>query len=110
MEVIIMRPQMHDRLLSKISHLPHAVSASLVNSVGKSRLDLAAGGFKDATRVASGEPELWRDIFLTNKDNLIKDIGILKKELNKVEAALRNNDQAGLLRLLHKAKVVRDSI
>jgi len=109
-EVIIMRPQMHDKALSKISHLSHAVSASLVNSVGKSRLDLAAGGFKDATRVASGEPELWRDIFLTNKDNLIKDIGILKKELNKVEAALRNNDQAGLLRLLHKAKVVRDSI
>src|SRR3989338_8294647 len=97
-EVIIMRPQMHDKALSKISHLPHAVSASLVNSVGQSRLDLAAGGFKDATRVASGEPELWRDIFLTNKDNLIKDIGILKKELNKVEAALRNNDQAGLLR------------
>ena len=80
MKTAVMPPGMHDKLLSKISHLPHAAAVSIVNSVGKNHLNLAAGGFKDATRIASGEPELWRDVFLTNRENLIKDIRILKKE------------------------------
>lgn len=110
MRTLIMPPEIHDRLLSKISHLPHAAAVSVVNSVGKNHLDLAAGGFKDATRIASGEPELWRDVFLTNRENLIKDIRILKKELNKIETALRTNDHIGLLKLLNRAKMLRDSL
>jgi len=88
MRVAVMSPRMHDKLLSEISHMPHAVSVSLVNSVGKNSLRLAAGGFKDITRIASGEPELWRDIFLTNRDNLRKDIELLKKELGEFEIVL----------------------
>ncbi|MCX5693502.1 MAG: prephenate dehydrogenase [Candidatus Omnitrophica bacterium] len=110
MQVAIMSPQMHDKILSEISHMPHAVSVSLVNSVGKNSLKLAAGGFKDITRIASGEPELWKDIFLTNRDNLVKDIEILKKELSKIQIALKNNDEACLLKLLGNAKVIRDSL
>ncbi|MCX5687782.1 MAG: prephenate dehydrogenase [Candidatus Omnitrophica bacterium] len=108
MKIIVMSSEAHDRLLSRISHLPHAVSASLVNSVGVNRLDLAAGGFRDTTRIASGEPELWKDIFLTNRENLVKDIEIFKKELLKIEAALKNNNSQDLLRLLSKAKSIRD--
>ena len=110
MRVAVMSPRMHDKLLSEISHMPHAVSVSLVNSVGKNSLRLAAGGFKDITRIASGEPELWRDIFLTNRDNLRKDIELLKKELSKIQAALKNNDSSRLLKLLGNAKVIRDSL
>jgi len=110
MRVIEMSPDSHDKRLSKISHLPHALSVSLVNSVGKNDLKLAAKGFRDTTRIASGEPELWKDIFLTNKDNLIKDIKRVKKELSRIEAVLRKNDEKGLLRLLAKAKTVRDSL
>jgi len=110
MKVVVMPADAHDRLLSKISHLPHAVAASLVNAVGRNGLDLAAGGFKDTTRVASGEPELWKDIFLTNRENLIKDINMLKKELLKIEAALKNNNNRNLLRLLSRAKSIRDSL
>jgi prephenate dehydrogenase len=110
MRVITMTPQAHDKLLSGISHLPHAAGVSLINSVDKDSLKLAAGGFRDVTRIASGEPGLWKDIFFTNKDNLIKDIEVLKKELSKIQAALKNNDQARLLKLLGKAKVVRDSL
>ena len=110
MKVIIMSLDRHDRLLSKISHLPHAVSVTLVNSAGRKDIGFAAGGFRDTTRIASGEPGLWKDIFLTNRENLIKDIKVFKKELFKIETALKNNDSAYLLKLLSNAKVIRDSL
>lgn len=110
MKVITMPLDRHDRLLSKISHLPHAVSVSLVNSAGRKDIGLAAGGFRDATRIASGEPGLWKDIFLTNRENLIKDIKVFEKELSRIETALKNNNSAHLLKLLNNAKVVRDSL
>ena len=108
MNVIVMSPEAHDRLLSKISHLPHAVAASLVNAAGKDGLSLASGGFRDTTRIASGEPELWKDIFLTNRENLVKDIEIFIKELLKIKTALRSNDSRDLMRLLRRAKSIRD--
>ena len=110
MRVVIMPPDTHDRLLSRMSHLPHAVSVSLANSAGKDGLKFAAGGFKDTTRIASGEPELWKDIFFTNRDNLIKDIKILKKELLKIETALKSNNSRAILKLLSRAKSIRDSL
>lgn len=108
MKVIVMSPEKHDRLLSKISHLPHAVSVSLVNSVGIKEIDLAVGGFKDTTRIASGEPELWKDIFFTNKQNLLKDIRLFKNELSKIESALKSHSSGALLKLLKSAKIKRD--
>ncbi|PIP67795.1 MAG: prephenate dehydrogenase [Candidatus Omnitrophica bacterium CG22_combo_CG10-13_8_21_14_all_43_16] len=110
MKVIVMPAQSHDKLLSKISHLPHALAVSLVNTAAGNGLDLAAGGFKDTTRIASGEPELWQDIFLTNRGNLIRDINILKKELSKIEEVLKSNNSRKLLGLLKKAKSIRDSL
>ncbi len=110
MKVIVMPADTHDRLLSNISHLPHAAAVSLINAAAGSGLDLAAGGFKDTTRIASGEPELWRDIFLTNRGNLIRDIKILKKELSKIEEALKSNNSRNLLGLLKRAKSIRDSL
>jgi len=110
MKVVVMHPDTHDKLLSKISHLPHAAAASLVNTIGKNGLDLAAGGFKDTTRIASGEPELWKDIFLTNRENLIKDIGLLRKELLKIEKALKGRNSRDLISFLRRAKAIRDSL
>lgn len=110
MKVRVMSPDAHDRLLSKISHLPHVIAVSLVNSIGRKDINLSAGGFKDTTRIASSEPGLWKDIFLTNKENLVKDIKVLKKELFKIEAALKSNSSHDLLRLLSRAKSIRDSL
>jgi len=110
MKIVIVSPERHDRLLSKISHLPHACAVSLINSVGKNGIALAAGGLKDTTRIASCDPELWKDIFLTNRENLARDIGMLKKELFRIEKALKSNDTQGLSRLLSKAKSIRDSL
>jgi len=108
MKVVVMSSESHDRLLSKISHLPHAVAVSLVNSIGRKGVNIASGGFQDTTRIASGEPELWKDIFLTNRENLVKDIEIFRKELLKIEAALKSNNSRDLMRLLSRAKSIRD--
>ena len=110
MRVVELSPRTHDMIFSRVSHLPHASSVSLVNAIGRDSLDFASGGFKDSTRIASGEPELWRDIFLTNRKNLTRDIGALKKELSKIEIALKDNDRRELSKLLNKAKAARDSL
>ncbi|MDP8229612.1 MAG: prephenate dehydrogenase [Candidatus Gorgyraea atricola] len=110
MKVEVMSPEKHDHIVSGLSHLPHAASVALSNSCAKKDLHLAAGGFKDTTRVAAGSPELWKDIFLTNRKNIIKDIRVLKRELSKIESALKNSNSSELLKLFKKAKDIRDSI
>ncbi|NQT75844.1 MAG: prephenate dehydrogenase [Candidatus Omnitrophica bacterium] len=110
MKVEVMSPEKHDKCVSRLSHLPHAVSVALSNASRKEDLRLAAGGFKDTTRIAAGSPELWKDIFITNKKNIAADIRILKKELSKIEAALKKGSSSELLRLFKKAKVLRDSL
>jgi len=111
MKVEIMSPKRHDRLISRLSHLPHAVSVALSSSAScnKKDLRLAAGGFKDTTRIASGSPELWKDIFITNRKNISRDIRLFKKELSKIEKALKKGDAVMLLKLFKKAKCIRDS-
>lgn len=110
MKVKITSAECHDKVISKLSHLPHALAVSLCNASNKKELHLAAGGFKDTTRIASGNPELWKDIFVTNRKNIVKDMKVFRKELLKIENALERNDSAKLLRLLKKAKTVRDSL
>ncbi len=108
MKVEVMSPEKHDRLLSRISHLPHVTATALMNACGKKELRLAAGGLKDTTRIASSKPGLWKDIFITNRSNIANDIGLLKKELSKIESALKKKDTARLMSLLRKAKSIRD--
>jgi len=108
MKVKVTSPKRHDKIVSALSHLPHAVSVALTNACRGKDLHLAAGGFKDTTRIASGSPELWKDIFVTNKKNILRDISTLEKELSKIKAALKNNDSARLLRLFNRAKDTRD--
>jgi prephenate dehydrogenase len=66
----------HDRIFGVVSHLPHALAFALVRAVGRAEhaeilLQFAAGGFRDFTRIASSDPEMWRDIFLANRKNII---------------------------------------
>ena len=101
-------PAEHDRLLAEISHLPHVAAASLVNSVSHNALSLAASGFKDTTRVASGDPRLWVDICLENADSLIAALRALKGELDQFIQAAEERDASRLGRLLEQAKERRD--
>ena len=64
----------HDKIVASISHLPHVVAATLVNSVPPADMEFAAEGFKDTTRVAAGHPKMWADICTTNKKSLLESI------------------------------------
>ncbi|HEX5867359.1 MAG TPA: prephenate dehydrogenase, partial [Beijerinckiaceae bacterium] len=70
MRTTVLSPADHDRLVSDVSHLPHALAATLVTMQDAAALPLAGKGFLDATRIAGGDGGLWRDIFLDNRDQL----------------------------------------
>src|SRR5207245_255442 len=71
MRTVRVGPAEHDRLLAAVSHLPHAVAAALVAVQPEGAMALAGKGFMDSTRIAGGDPGLWRDIFIDNRENLL---------------------------------------
>jgi prephenate dehydrogenase len=88
MRVTRLTPDDHDRLLSDVSHLPHALAAALVSMQPDQAMPLAGRGFADATRIAAGDGGLWRDIFLDNADNLRDSLRRLRLHLDRLEAML----------------------
>ena len=115
--------QEHDRLVSLVSHLPHMVAVSLVEAVRKSGekedmdkiLALAAGGFRDTTRVALSNPVMWRDICLTNNDCIKQALLSFRLEIDLLLSALEDIDDSGaeaedLFSLLRRAKNFRSQV
>jgi len=101
MKIVFMEPLAHDAHASFISHLPHALSYSLANSVigqedPKSILLLAAGGFADMSRLAKSSPKMWADVFKQNKSNILSSIEIFEKELNKCKKMLEEDNYENL--------------
>jgi len=82
MTTTTLSPDNHDRLVCDISHLPHALAASLVTMQDDAALPLAGKGFLDATRIAGGDGALWRDIFLDNRENLAASVGRFRETLD----------------------------
>ncbi len=112
---IVLNSSYHDHAVAAISHIPHIVAASLVNTV--KRLDgkenymhsLAAGGFKDLTRIASGSPEIWKSICEENKPEILNVINSFKNILTEFENSLLNNDEKSIFSFLETAKDYRNS-
>lgn len=88
MRVKRLSPEEHDRLICDVSHLPHALAATLVSMQSEDALELAGKGFFDSTRVAAGDAGLWRDILLDNADNLRSSIQRLRNQLDELERQL----------------------
>ncbi|MEN9732882.1 MAG: hypothetical protein RLZ45_877 [Verrucomicrobiota bacterium] len=112
--VVTMTPERHDLLVSRASHLPHVVAAGLArwildpgNGLGEERL--CATGFRDTTRLASGSPELWRDIALANRVPLDEAIAGLTGELERFREALRKGDAASVEAFFAAARDWRES-
>ena len=96
MNIKFMDAKEHDRHAAFISHMPHIVSFSLANAVVKQEdknniLALAAGGFRDMSRLAKSNPHMWNDIFKENKKNLLDSIEAFKDELKKAKDMIENN-------------------
>ncbi len=111
--VKIIDPEEHDRIYAAVSHLPHLIAYEIVNSVAdinSSYLKFSGQGFLDTTRIASSSPELWRDICILNKDNLLRSIEKFQESLDRVIHYLRAGDSESLERDFQKARALRESI
>lgn len=112
MRIIVMDQQQHDRCVAEVSHLPHAVAALLVKLAtvdGGAALSVASTGFADTTRIASGDPSVWVDIFDTNRNAVIESVKQLEEELERFRKAVARGDNGTLYRLLTGAKKARDN-
>ena len=112
--VTVMTPDDHDRTLGVVSHLPHLLAFALVDLVaGRADAErlfgLAAGGFRDFTRIASSSPEMWRDICLANRDVLCEALADYRRELDGLATMLENGDTAALQQLLTRARDAREA-
>lgn len=114
--VVIMDAATHDRLLAAISHLPHMIAYTLVNTVaaaGEKNIDFlkySAGGFRDFTRIASSSPEMWTDVCAMNKDNIIGMIENFQRQLETLKRLMAKDDFKGVKANFEDAKKIRDSI
>jgi prephenate dehydrogenase len=108
--VMMMSPAAHDRALAATSHLPHLVAAALARMTSEEDLPLTAGGWRDCTRIAGGEAELWSQILSDNRENVLKAIGRFEKSLAGFRSAIERGDARRLQQLLKEAKQRRDAV
>lgn len=112
---LIISPDEHDYVTAAISHVPHIVSASLVNMVKE--LDgpeeymrtIAAGGFKDITRISSSSPQMWQEICLANSENICTVLEAFIRKLTDFRFAIRNGNKEKLMQYFSECKNYRDS-
>ncbi len=107
-------PAQHDEVFAAVSHLPHLLSFALVHDLAQREnrdvlLSFAASGFRDFTRIAASSPEMWRDICLSNRDALLKELQIYIAELNQMSAALEAGDAEKLEQTFRGAQQLRAS-
>ncbi|MBU1124979.1 MAG: prephenate dehydrogenase/arogenate dehydrogenase family protein [Candidatus Omnitrophica bacterium] len=109
-KTITLTPHAHDRILSFVSHLPHAIAFSLMRSVPERFFGFAAGGLRDSTRLAASDSLLWADIFLSNRKNLLSAVRSFKVELSRIERAVARHDKRRLKNLLAIAQAKRSQL
>jgi prephenate dehydrogenase len=108
--ITVMDPVEHDHVVSIVSHLPYVAAIATMNAAGNlaqekfAMFSFAAGGFRDTTRIAAGDPTMWRDIFCTNRSRIMHSITELKSQLDVLEQALLSQDGAQLLDFIKQAQ------
>ncbi len=109
---LLLEAQRHDHLAAAVSHLPHLMAAALVDCALRSEeaemiKTLAAGGFRDTTRVALGNPEIWRDICVSNRTQLVEAIASLESIIGEVKRLLGRSDGRALEQFFSRAREFR---
>ena len=110
----IMDANLHDEIFSTVSHLPHLLAFSLVNLINdknnkETMLEYAASGFRDFSRIAGSSAEMWRDICFANKDAILTDLELYKKEIEALSNLIKNNHHEDLLNYFLKASKTRQN-
>lgn len=116
-EIHLMSVERHDQVLAATSHLPHLLAYTLVNTLTdavaepdqtRQVFDYAAGGFADFSRIASSDPVMWRDIFMSNADATVQVLDAYMLELQRMRQLIRRVDGDGMFKEFSRAKQVRD--
>jgi prephenate dehydrogenase len=112
--VLRLTPEIHDLLVSRSSHLPHIIAATLASHVlnpahPQPQAALCANGFRDTTRIASGSPEMWRDIALANRKNLAKSLDAFIADLQKFQRLVKKGEAKAITKFFETAKKRRDN-
>jgi prephenate dehydrogenase len=114
--IIFLSPEEHDRKVAAVSHLPHVLVSALVNTVGFLEEEeggyytLAAGGFRDTTRIAGSQSEMWCNIFLQNKQFLLPLIKQFRQVLSRYEHVIEKEEHVALRGLLEQARLQREKV
>ena len=114
--VICMEPERHDLIFAAVSHLPHVISYALVNTLldlekeEEGVISYSAGGFRDFTRIAASHPEMWRDICLMNRENIIRMLERYEKSVERLKSLIMKGDADGLFAEFDRAKRVREKL
>jgi len=108
--LIILTPKKHDQILALTSHLPHALAFSLIGTIPDQFLNLSSSGLKDTTRISGSDANIWSQVFLSNRVNLISAISSFQKKLKSLELALKNNDKKQLINILTAARKKREKL
>ncbi len=117
--LLTMDPHLHDQILGAVSHLPHVAAFALMIALADLRdhqipsLDLAGhsgGGLRDTTRIAASSSEMWRDIFLWNRTNLVSFIDRYERALGDLKRLISEGDASGIEKALERAKAEREKL
>jgi prephenate dehydrogenase len=115
-EVVAVAPEHHDTLVAVVSHVPQLVATTLMDVAARSGehhatlLRLAAGGFRDMTRIAAGHPGIWPDICVANRQAIVTALDDYVRALEQVRELVEDADRAGLLDVLERARAARRSL
>jgi prephenate dehydrogenase len=108
--VVRMTPEEHDKALAVTSHLPHLAASALAAIVPENFFRFAGTGMLDTTRIAAGDPELWLQIFIHNRENILNALQQYGSKLSILHASLRDGDADEILKILTLAKKNRDAL
>ncbi|HMH52830.1 MAG TPA: prephenate dehydrogenase/arogenate dehydrogenase family protein [Candidatus Acidoferrum sp.] len=111
--VLTLAPDVHDRAVAAISHLPHLVAFALVDAVERfepGAFDLAAGGFRDTTRIAAADPTMWEEIFLANREAMAAGLGVFREAIADLMRLVERGDGAALRAAIARIKTRREAL
>lgn len=111
-QVVNMAPEAHDAAFAAVSHLPHLIAFALMNAIsgqprGKEYLGLAGPGFRDFTRIAASDPQIWRDILLANREQLLAQSKLFQRNLQALEVMISSGNIEALEDLIDQASHTR---
>ncbi len=111
-QVVNMSPESHDAAFAAVSHLPHLVAFALMNSIvnqpeGREYLSLAGPGFRDFSRIAASDPQMWRDVLIANREELGRQTELFQHALNDLQRLIANGQADDLERLINRASHAR---